>query len=106
MTLRGLRRIATAVVVISAAILIESACAAPRGRLYVVVAPPPPVVEARIVAPGPGYIWVAGYHRWDGRAYVWMPGAWVRPPRARAVWVPAHWERERRGWYFVEGHWR
>jgi hypothetical protein len=106
MTLRGLLRIATAVVVISASILIESACAAPNGRMYVVVAPPPPIVEARIVAPGPGYVWVAGYHRWDGRAYVWMPGAWMRPPRARAAWVPAHWERERRGWYFVEGHWR
>jgi YXWGXW repeat-containing protein len=107
MTLRGLCRIATAVVVISASVLIESACAAPRGRMYVVVAPPPPpMVEARIVAPGPGYIWVAGYHRWDGRAYVWMPGTWVRPPHSRARWVPAHWERERRGWYFVEGHWR
>ncbi|MBZ5557647.1 MAG: hypothetical protein LAO77_10280 [Acidobacteriia bacterium] len=106
MTLRDLRRIATAIVVMSASILIESACAAPRGRMYVVVAPPPPIVEARVVAPGPGYIWVAGYHRWDGRAYVWMPGAWARPPRPRARWVPAHWERERRGWYFVEGHWR
>jgi hypothetical protein len=74
--------------------------------MYVVVAPPPPIVEARVVAPGPGYMWVAGYHRWDGRAYVWVPGTWSRPPRARAAWVPAHWERERRGWYFVEGHWR
>jgi hypothetical protein len=98
----------TADIVIISTILIESACAAPGGRLYVVVAPPPPpvVVEARLVAPGQGYSWVAGHHRWDGRAYLWMPGTWVRSPRPRAVWVPAQWVRERRGWYFVEGHWR
>jgi hypothetical protein len=106
MTLRDLVRIAMAIVVVSGSILIESACAAPGGRMYVVVAPPAPIVEARVVAPEPGYVWVAGYHRWDGRAYVWVPGTYMRPPRARAAWVPAHWERERRGWYFVEGHWR
>ena len=106
MTLRGLCRIAMTVTVITSAVLVESACVASTGRVYVVVAPPPPIVEARVVAPGPGHRWIAGYHRWDGRAYVWVPGAWVIPPRPRAVWVPAHWVRERRGWYFVEGRWR
>jgi hypothetical protein len=86
--------------------LATSACATPRGRLYVRVGPPAPIVEARIVAPGPGYVWVPGYHTWSGSAYVWVPGRWNRPPRARAVWVPARWARDRRGWYFVEGHWR
>jgi hypothetical protein len=93
---------------LSAAFLLAAtaACAAPSGRVYVRVGPPAPIVEARVVAPGPGYVWVPGYHVWNGSAYVWTPGAWVRPPRPRAVWVAPHWVRERRGWYFVEGHWR
>jgi hypothetical protein len=83
------------------------ACAAPvRGRFYVQVGPPPPVVVVRPVAPGPRYVWIDGYHRWDGGRYVWVPGRWDVPPRARAVWVPGRWVHERRGWYFVEGHWR
>jgi hypothetical protein len=84
----------------------SAACATPRGRVYIRVGPPAPIVEARIVAPGPGYVWVPGYHTWSGSAYVWVPGRWNRPPRARAIWVPARWARDRRGWYLVEGHWR
>src|SRR5471032_153552 len=49
----------------------SGACAEPRGRLYVRVGPPSPIVEARIVAPGSGYVWVSGYHMWNGSAYVW-----------------------------------
>src|SRR5450631_4165541 len=90
-----------------AAILVAaSACVAPRGRVYVRVGPPTPIVEARLVAPGPDYIWTPGYHAWNGAVYAWVPGRWTLPPRPRAVWVPAHWVRERRGWYFEEGHWR
>jgi hypothetical protein len=80
--------------------------AAPRGRVYVRVGPPAPIVETRVVAPGPGYVWIPGFHAWDGRAYVWRPGRWERGPRASARWVPARWVRDRRGWYLVEGHWR
>jgi hypothetical protein len=97
---------ALAIVVLSLTIAASPACATPRGRLYVRVGPPAPIVETRIVAPGPGYVWVPGYHRWSGSAYVWVPGRWDRPPRARAAWVPGRWVHERRGWYFVEGHWR
>jgi len=85
---------------------VACATAAPRGRLYVRVGPPAPIVETRIGAPGPGYMWLPGFYRWEGRNYVWVPGRWDRPPRARATWVPAHWARDRRGWYFVEGRWR
>jgi len=82
-------------------------CASPRGRVYVRVAPPAPIVEARVVAPGPGYFWVPGYYVWNGAAYAWRPGLWERAPRARAVWVPGRWVRDRRhGWYFVAGRWR
>jgi WXXGXW repeat (2 copies) len=102
MTLPRLTIAAAFAVLLTAA----TACAAPRGRAYVRVAPPPPVVERVVVAPGPGYVWVPGYHLWSGSAYVWHRGAWVVPPRPRAVWVAPHWQHERRGWYFVEGHWR
>jgi hypothetical protein len=75
-------------------------------EVIVRVAPPRPLVERRTVAPGRGYIWTPGYHRWDGRAYGWVPGAWVQPPRARAHWVAPHWRRRGHEWVFVEGHWR
>ena len=94
---------------LSAAIGASAACvsAAPRGRVYVRVGPPVPIVETRVVAPGSGYVWIPGYHRWDERAYVWVPGRWDRAPRANARWVPARWVRdERHGWYLVEGRWR
>ena len=70
------------------------------------IAPPRPVVERRVVAPGRGYVWVSGFHRWDGREYVWVPGRWELPPRQRAHWVPGRWVHRHGGWVFVEGHWR
>ena len=82
------------------------ATAAPRGRVYVRVGPPAPIMETRIVAPGRGYVWIPGYHAWDGRAYVWRPGRWDRGPRASAHWVAPRWVHDRHGWYLVEGHWR
>jgi hypothetical protein len=94
------------VLLVATTVAVSPACASPRGRMYIRVGPPAPIIETRIVAPGPGYIWVPGYHVWNGSAYVWTPGRWNRPPRPRAVWVPARWVHERRGWYLVEGHWR
>src|SRR5262245_17822314 len=81
------------------------ACAAPT-RTYVRIGPPAAIVAVRPVAPGPRYVWIDGYHRWNGRAYVWVPGRWAMPPRGHAVWVPGRWHEDRHGWYFVEGHWR
>ena len=75
-------------------------------RVYVPAPPPPPPAEVIGVAPSHRHAWVPGFHRWDGRAYVWVPGHWAVRPRSRAKWVPGHWERHHRGWYFVEGHWR
>ena len=97
-------RIPTAALVFTASLCASTACAS--GRVYVRVGPPVPRVEAVLVSPGPRYVWLPGYYRWDGAAYVWLPGRYELPPRPRAVWVRPHWERERRGWYFIQGHWR
>jgi hypothetical protein len=77
-------------------------------QIFVRVAPPRPVVERVVPRPGVHYVWVGGFYRWSGRAYVWMPGHWVYPPRPAAVWVPAHWQfiPARRGYVFVAGYWR
>ena len=85
------------------AILSVSAFAA---DVVVRIAPPRPVIETRVVAPGPGYVWTPGYHRWDGRAYIWVPGAWVMPPHAHARWVAHRWEHRNGGYVLREGHWR
>jgi hypothetical protein len=82
------------------------AAGAGAAEVIVRIGPPAPIHERRIARPGPGYIWTPGYHRWDGRAYVWAPGAWVLPPRPHAVWVPHRWERRNGGWVMIEGHWR
>jgi YXWGXW repeat-containing protein len=100
-------RAVAAALIMSGTIAVSLACATPRGRVYVRVGPPAPIVETRVVAPGPGYLWQPGFYRWNGGAYAWVPGRWERAPRPRAVWVPGRWVRERQhGWYFVEGHWR
>lgn len=70
------------------------------------IGPPAPIVEHYGPPPHPGYVWVAGYHRWDGQRYVWVHGYWARPPRPGAVWVAHHWVHRRGGWVLVEGHWR
>jgi hypothetical protein len=77
-----------------------------RGRAYVRIAPPRARVEVRTVAPSPRHVWIGGYHRWDGRAYVWVPGRWDLGPRPGAVWVAGHWKNTPDGWEWIEGHWR
>ena len=95
--------------VLLASVLIAMLWAPPAqaaARIYVRVAPPPVIVEKVPVAPSPNHVWISGYHRWDGRAYIWVPGRFVVPPRPHAMWVPGHWIHHRRGWYWVEGRWR
>jgi len=96
----------TAAVILAGAFLATTACAGTSGRVYVRTGPPPVRAEVVAVSPGPGYVWVPGYYQYRGNSYVWVGGRYERPPRARARWVPSHWERDRRGWYFVDGHWR
>jgi hypothetical protein len=79
-----------------------------RTAVFVRIAPPRPVIERVVPAPGPHYVWVGGYYRWSGRAYVWVPGRWAHPPRPRVVWVAPHWNYvpARHGYVFVGGYWR
>jgi hypothetical protein len=67
--------------------------------------PPKAIVEVRAHAPGKGYIWVPGYHRWDGNHFVWEKGRWDKPPRLHARWVAPRWVHRRDGYVFIEGHW-
>ncbi|HLK70051.1 MAG TPA: hypothetical protein VKU19_41765 [Bryobacteraceae bacterium] len=74
--------------------------------VVVKVRPPAIRVEKRPPAPSPRHVWVTGYHRWDGNAYVWEPGRWEVPPREHAVWVAPRWEHRNGGYVFVEGRWK
>ena len=89
---------------ITAAALVPAANAA----VYVRTAPPRPVVERVVKSPGPRYVWVAGYHQWNGRGYAWVPGRWVYPPRPRATWVAPRWHyvSAAHSYQFVAGFWR
>lgn len=80
--------------------------AAAFAQVVVRVGPPAPIIERPGPPPQRGYVWIAGYHRWNGARYVWVPGRWMVPPRPHAHWVPAHWVHRRRGWMLIEGHWR
>lgn len=87
-----------------------AACAAlpAAAQIVVRVGPPPRVVERRPPPPFEhrDWAWHAGYHRWDGTRYVWVPGAYEAPPRPHAIWVEGRWIHRGGGWYWREGHWR
>jgi hypothetical protein len=71
------------------------------------IAPPPPVRVGVVgVAPGPGYVWVAGYQSWNGHDYIWVAGRWVRPPRVGVVWVQPRYVHTGGTWVFYKGYWR
>jgi hypothetical protein len=106
MTLGGFKKWAAAALFIFTTLGMTATGAEARERLYVRVRPPAPIVEVRPVAPGRNHIWVPGYHRWSGSAYVWVPGVWQAPPRPHARWVAGHWAHDRHGWFFEEGRWR
>ena len=80
--------------------------AAALAQTVIRVAPPPPIVERPGQPPGARYVWIPGYHRWNGTRYVWVAGHYVIPPRAGAVWVPPHYSQRSGGYVFVEGRWR
>ena len=75
-------------------------------EVFVKAGPPPVMVERQSIRPSARHVWIAGYYRWNGNAYIWVPGGWGLPPRANAVWVAARWRHRLEGYTFVEGRWR
>ncbi len=74
----------------------------------VVQAEPPPPLRHEINSgppPSPHHVWIPGYRKHDGHAYVWEAGRREKPPREGFVWVVPRWEARDGGWVFVEGHW-
>jgi hypothetical protein len=92
--------------VLFSALALASLAAAPAFAGRVVVRVAPPVAIAEPVPAPPIYVWRPGYWSWDGTRYVWIAGAYLRPPRPRATWVPGHWVAARGGWVWVGGRWR
>lgn len=68
--------------------------------------PPISIHEHRTPRPGPRHVWIAGYHHWDGHAYVWVSGRWEVPPREHAVWVAPRYTHRSDGYVYTEGRWR
>jgi hypothetical protein len=79
-----------------------------QAQVVVRIGPPPRPVETIPPPPHehPGWAWHEGYHRWDGHAYVWVPGYYVEPPHPNAQWVRGYWAHRNGGYVWVEGHWR
>jgi hypothetical protein len=80
------------------------------GAQVVVRIGPPPPRHVEVIPPPPpehpGWGWHAGYHRWDGHGYVWVPGSYVEAPYPHAHWVDGHWANRGGSYVWVEGHWR
>jgi hypothetical protein len=82
---------------------------AANAQIVVRIGPPPPrPVEVVPVPPRehPDWAWHAGYHRWDGQRYVWVPGYYAEPPHPHAHWVEGHWAHRGGGYVWIEGRWR
>jgi WXXGXW repeat (2 copies) len=79
-------------------------------QAQVVVRIGPPARPHEVIPPLPpehrDWAWHAGYHRWDGNRYVWVPGTYMAPPRPRARWVEGRWVHRGGGWVWTEGRWR
>jgi WXXGXW repeat (2 copies) len=79
---------------------------ASAAEVVIKLKPPISIHETRGPAPSPKHVWIAGYHRWDGNAYVWEKGRWDVPPREHAVWVAPKYTHRHDGYVYTEGHWR
>jgi hypothetical protein len=88
-----------------AAVALPASAQGVYGGNAINVGPPALVREQIPPRPGRGYVWQAGYWRWNGGRYVWVRGAYVRPPYASAAWIPGHWAHTRYGWVWRRGHW-
>jgi hypothetical protein len=75
-------------------------------QIAIRIGPPPPVYEHRGPPPERGYVWINGYHRYEGDRYVWVPGRYERPPQGHRRWVAHRWQHRHGQWVMTEGRWR
>jgi|GEM_PF-645002 hypothetical protein len=61
--------------------------------------------EQVTVAPGPGYVWIAGHWSNSAQRWVWLAGHWELPPSPSAMWVAGHWAQSNGGWVWVNDTW-
>ncbi len=68
-------------------------------------APPPLPDNAQPPCPEDGSLWTPGYWAWNDGGYLWVRGAWVRPPRVGVLWTPGYWEYLDSAYVFHRGYW-
>lgn len=81
-----------------------------KKELTVQAPSPPPVRAPRDVPPEPrpttAAVWTPGSWYWDGRAYIWIAGAWRIPPGANQTWQAPSWSVRTGRAIYVPGGWR
>jgi len=65
--------------------------------------PPPARVEV-VPAPRDGYIYEPGHYVYDGHAYVWHDGEYIRN-REGHQYVPSEVQRHGEKWHYRGGYW-
>ncbi len=80
----------------------------PMAPRAIVSTPPPPVRidPPKPSSPGGSAFWRGGHYQFRNGRYLWIPGAWVNPPRSGLVWVPGFFQKTPQGGMFINGHWR
>ncbi|MBI3272199.1 MAG: YXWGXW repeat-containing protein [Planctomycetes bacterium] len=69
--------------------------------------PPAPLVEPAPPPPGSDAAWLPGHWTWNGRAWRWSPGMYVRAPYPSRTYAPGFWTPgPGRNWVWVPGCWR
>lgn len=80
-----------------------------------VVAPTPPPTTPPAAAPADApkdpaptatAVWAPAHWEWDGRAYIWIAGAWRIPPKQGVTWQPSRWSVKGRGAIYIPGGWK
>lgn len=67
-------------------------------------APPFAPIETVHVVHDTSRVWVFSHFEWNGREYVWTPGAWI-PARPGYRYEQPHWEPVLGGYIYVPGVW-
>lgn len=70
-------------------------------------APPQPPLEQKYPPEEPmKEVWRAGFWKYDGMQFEWVPGHYMMRPDPTASWTSDRWEQRTFGWAFVPGFWQ